>query len=220
MCGIAGILASELPRENKNNSLKQMLLAINHRGPDDTGIWQDENYNVALGHVRLSILDFTTNGHQPMISHSNRYVLTYNGEIYNFREIKQELDKSGKGFAWKSESDTEVILAAIEAWGLDQALAVMTGMFAFVLWDNETRKLILCRDRMGEKPLYYGVIGNTFYFSSEMDSFHQLEEFKPDIDREALGLYMQYGYVPPPCSIYKRIKKIKQGSYIPKAFEN
>lgn len=210
MCGIAGLLGGNgvdlLPL------VTSMVESIRYRGPDDAGEWIDREAGIALGHARLSILDLSPEGHQPMTSTSGRYVLSFNGEIYNFVELRSELEKTGAKF--RGHSDTEVMLASIEAWGLENAVQRFVGMFAFALWDREQRVLHLGRDRIGIKPLYYGWIGQLFAFGSELKVFRQIPGFRADIDRDALVAFMRFSYVPAPWSIYHSIYKLPPGCFL------
>jgi asparagine synthase (glutamine-hydrolysing) len=180
-----------------------------HRGPDDAGTWVDSDAGVALGSRRLAIVDLSPAGHQPMLSFSERYVIVFNGEVYNFCELRQELEP--KGHKFRGHSDTEVILAAVSEWGLETAVQKFVGMFAFVLWDRQRRVLHLVRDRLGIKPLYYGWAGRTFLFGSELKAFRAHPDFTPEIDRNALALGMRFNYIPQPYSIYKGICKLPSG---------
>jgi asparagine synthase (glutamine-hydrolysing) len=189
-----------------------MAGTLRHRGPDDQGVWTDCASGVALAHRRLSILDLSTAGHQPMVSCGGRYVIVLNGEIYNFRALREELSTSGHAF--RGTSDTEVMLAAISAWGFDEALARFNGMFAFALWDREERLLRLGRDRLGEKPLYYGWAGNVFLFGSELKALRAHPNFNHPINRDALTLYLRYRYIPAPYSIYQGISKLRAGTFL------
>jgi asparagine synthase (glutamine-hydrolysing) len=192
-----------------------MAAAIAHRGPDDHGIWWDPPSGVALSHRRLSIIDLSPHGHQPMHSADGRYVIVYNGEIYNHEELRAELSarRSGRGFAteWRGGSDTEVLLECIVEWGLADALRRCVGMFALALWDRRERRLYLARDRFGEKPLYYGWVGTDFVFGSELKAIRRHPRFASEVDREALRLYAARTYVPAPHSIYKRLFKLEPG---------
>src|SRR5207248_5598695 len=210
MCGIAGIFSKSVLSKEAADRINIMACALAHRGPDDRGSWIDFQRGIAFGHQRLAILDISAEGHQPMRSQSARYVLNYNGEIYNYREIQHELNSSGVTF--RGHSDTEVILAAIEVWGLEAAVKKFTGMFAFGLWDDQENSLFLARDRVGEKPLYYGGIGGELFFSSELKAFQKHPQWKPDIDRSALGLLMRHGYIPAPLTIYTGIRKVMPGT--------
>ena len=209
MCGIAGILSS---RANLG-SVQQMAEAIAHRGPDDQGTWLDEEAGVAFGHRRLAIVDLSPQGHQPMHSADGRFVICYNGEIYNHAALRRELEDAGHqpDGGWRGHSDTETLLQAIAARGLEKALASCAGMFAFALWDRKERRLHLVRDRFGEKPLYYGWAGGSFAFASELKAIRALPDFEGEIDRRALGLFAARTHVPAPFSIYRRIFKLEPG---------
>jgi asparagine synthase (glutamine-hydrolysing) len=214
MCGIAGFLSgSNLPGDAAN-TLQRMTSAIAYRGPDDSGAWLDEQAGVALGHRRLAIIDLSPAGHQPMESASGRYVLTYNGEIYNYEEIRREIEATGAAPDWRGHSDTEVIVAAFDKWGIRSTLDRLNGMFAFAVWDRQTRKLTLARDRLGEKPLYYGRMGDSFLFGSELKALTCHPAFKRDVDREALTLLLRHNYVPAPHSIWRGIQKLLPGHFV------
>ena len=209
MCGIAGFC--NLPykwRENIDRMNRRMI----HRGPDAEGIWSNEDHSVVLGHRRLSILDLSETGAQPMGSHSGRFVIAFNGEIYNHEVLKGRLLAEGKVNAFKGHSDTEILLEHIEAYGTDKTLNEAKGMFAFAAYDVWERKLYLCRDRIGEKPLYYGFLDKGFIFSSEIGAIEEHECFNAEIDRNALSLYFRFGYIPAPYSVYKGIYKLETGS--------
>ncbi len=206
MCGIAGILASE---GIDIRTIQRMVDPIVHRGPDDEGVWIDAEARVGLGHRRLSIVDLSPLGHQPMESASGRYVLSYNGEIYNHAELRREL--GNRHSAWRGHSDTETLLECIAAWGLKEALCKAVGMFALGLWDKKERRLHLARDRFGEKPLYYGWVGGDFVFASELKSIRTHPRFDNSIDRGSLRLYAARTYVPAPFSIYRNIYKLEPG---------
>jgi len=211
MCGIAGFATStSMTGVRLAGIAGAMAASLSHRGPDDDGIWVDERHGVALGHRRLSILDLSQAGHQPMVSADGRLVLVFNGEVYNYRALRRELTEVG-GHRFRGESDTEVVLAAVSAWGLEQALKRFNGMFAMAVWDRERRVLYLARDRMGIKPLYYGWSGSTFLFASELKAFRVHPEFDPRVDRHALTLYFRYGYVPSPYAIYQGVHKLEPG---------
>lgn len=213
MCGIVGgISINSFMR--LSSAMTAMLSTLKHRGPDDNGIWCDANSGVVLGHARLSILDLSPAGHQPMASSSGRYMVIYNGEIYNHLELRKKLACSGKAPNWRGHSDTETLLAAIEAWGLEYTLEQARGMFAIILWDRENRILRLARDRVGEKPLYYGWVGDDFVFASELKALMKHPAWQGDIDRNALMLFMRYGYVPTPFSIYLGISKLEPGAIL------
>jgi asparagine synthase (glutamine-hydrolysing) len=185
-----------------------MADAISHRGPDDHGTWVDKQARLALAHRRLSIIDLTPAGHQPMLSESGRWVITFNGEIYNHADLRAELGRVCVAPRWRGHSDTEVLLAAISAWGLRRALEKSVGMFAFGLWDRQERTLTLVRDRLGEKPLYFGWAGRTFLFGSELSALKAHPDWEGEIDRGALCLLLRLNYVPAPHAIYKGIRKL------------
>jgi asparagine synthase (glutamine-hydrolysing) len=185
-----------------------MIGKVRHRGPDAEGVWIDARCAVAFGHSRLAIIDLSSHGAQPMVSHSGRYVLVYNGEIYNHQEIRAELDAAGRTVPWRGHSDTETALAAIERWGLRAALPRLNGMFALALWDREERQLHLARDRFGEKPLYYALERGCFLFASELKALIPHPAFAGEIDRGALRAYMRFNYVPAPFTIYRAARKL------------
>jgi asparagine synthase (glutamine-hydrolysing) len=191
-----------------------MLPALTHRGPDDAGVWVDETLGLALGHRRLSIVDLSPAGHQPMYSASGRYVMAFNGEIYNHESIRADLEAAGARPAWRGHSDTETLLAAIEHWGVEATLRLAVGMFAIALWDRERRRLTLARDRAGEKPLYYGLQGETLLFASELKPLRRHPAFRGEVDRGALALYLRHNYVPDPLSIYVGISKLDPGTWV------
>ena len=190
--------------------LRLMGKAIIHRGPDDSGVWVDVDAGIGLSHRRLSILDLSPAGHQPMTSVSGRYVIAFNGEIYNHLDLRRQLGDR----AWRGHSDTETLLAGFELWGIEQTLQCAVGMFAIALWDRNTRTLILARDRIGEKPLYYGWQDEVFLFGSELKALKQHPTFKGEIDRESLALYLRYSYIPMPHSIYRGIHKLAPGTLL------
>lgn len=213
MCGIAGVWSFAdfaLSRE----ALPRMTAAIAHRGPDDSGHWFDEAAGIALGHRRLSIVDLSPAGHQPMASASGRYQLVFNGEVYNHAALRRELEQGGHHFNWRGHSDTETLLAGIEVWGFEATLKRCIGMFAMALWDRETRSLQLARDRLGEKPLYYGWHGKHFFFASELSALKAHPAFKPDLNHQAIALMMRHNYVPAPYSIYQGIHKLAPGIHL------
>ena len=208
MCGITGFwnLSTDLNGEEIHNIAQQMSDTLLHRGPDSGGIWVDEAAGIALGHRRLAIVDLSPEGHQPMLSADGRYAIVFNGEIYNFLELRQELTKYGHAF--RGHSDTEIMLAGFSQWKVKQAIERFNGMFAFALWDRQERLLHLGCDRLGEKPLYYGWIGQTFIFGSELKALKAHPNFQAEINRDALTLFVRYCYVPAPYSIYKDIYKL------------
>jgi len=189
-----------------------MTGAIRHRGPDDEGYWCDPRVGIVLGHRRLAVLDVSPLGHQPMCSRSGRFQIVFNGEIYNFGELREEL--AGSGDTFRGGSDTEVMLAAFERWGILTALRRFVGMFAFAVWDREERRLYLCRDRFGEKPLYFGWMDSVLLFGSDLAALRQHPDCKTEIDRGVLTQYFRYGYVPSPGSIYHNISKVDPGSVV------
>jgi asparagine synthase (glutamine-hydrolysing) len=209
MCGIAGYWRAKEFDEDPSEVLKRMGSAIAHRGPDDTGIFTDSS-GIGLVHRRLSILDLSAEGHQPMTSASGRYIIIFNGEVYNFQDIKTELGQA----LWRGHSDTELMLAAIERWGVDGAVRRFVGMFAFALWDREKCELMLVRDRLGIKPLFYGKSGRDFVFASELKAIREYPAFSGRIDRDVLSLYMRHSYVPSPHCIYEGIFKLEAGSIL------
>jgi len=214
MCGIAGAYLpywNAVKQERYSLGLR-LVKSLAHRGPNDEGAWVDENNGLILAHRRLSILDTTQAGHQPMQSSTGRYILTYNGEVYNFLELRVDLEQRGHTF--HTHTDTEVILAACEAWGIQAALKKFNGMFAIAIWDRSESKLYLVRDRLGKKPLYYYYDQTSFLFASELKSFYEVENFKREISPEALNAYFQYGYVPSPMAIYKDVYKMVPGTFI------
>jgi asparagine synthase (glutamine-hydrolysing) len=188
--------------------------AIIHRGPDDSGDFVDETHGLALGFRRLAIVDLSAAGHQPMTSASGRYVIVFNGEVYNYESIRRELISEGAAPEFRGHSDTEVMLAAIEAWGLERAVKSFIGMFAFALWDTRERLLHLVRDRMGVKPMYYGFSRGTFFFGSELKSLRRHPDFAADVDRDAVAAYLRFLYVPAPLSIYRGICKQTPGTIV------
>jgi asparagine synthase (glutamine-hydrolysing) len=207
MCGIAGFWRRRRTAGLPLEVLLRMGLAIKHRGPDDSGTFFDDAAGVGLVHRRLSILELSPAGRQPMRSHSGRYTIVFNGEIYNFGELRKDLS----GNSWRGGSDTEVLLEAIEHWGLNGAVRRFVGMFAFALWDRVERSLYLVRDRVGIKPLYYGWVDGDFVFASELKAIRQYPEFDNPIDRDVLALYLRHNYVPAPHCIYKNIYKLQPG---------
>src|SRR5687767_2681643 len=197
MCGISGCVSPSLGADELERVAAGMADELAHRGPDDRGVWAEPDSGLALGHRRLAVIDLSSCGHQPMISTSGRFVITYNGEIYNHRALAAELSE---GVRFRGHSDTEVMLASIEKWGLDEALRRFVGMFAFALWDRSERRLHLVCDRFGKKPLYYGWSNGSFLFGSELDALSKHPHSDREIDREALALFVRFGYVPAPFS--------------------
>jgi asparagine synthase (glutamine-hydrolysing) len=210
MCGITGFLSrpSEIGPEPRA-CVTAMTRTLIHRGPDSEGIWADASAGIALGHRRLSILDLSSSGSQPMVSANGRFVIVFNGEIYNFLHLRKLLEtESGAALQFQGHSDTEVMLACFERWGVCNSVSRFNGMFAFAVWDRLERRLYLARDPLGEKPLYYGWSGSTFLFGSELKALRAYPVFKAEIDRNVLPLFLKYGYVPAPYSIYKNVYKL------------
>jgi len=212
VCGLVGFWDFKRRVDHPERCLGAMAGVITHRGPDDQGAFFDVDAGLGLGHRRLSIIDLSEDGSQPMESATGRFVLAYNGEVYNFGELRGELEAEGETF--RGHSDTEVILAAIERWGLEVALARFNGMFAFALWDRGDRVLHLVRDRIGIKPLYYGYAGDTLVFASDPAAFRPVPGFAGNIDRGALCLLLRHGYIPAPHSIFAGIRKLLPGHLI------
>ena len=212
MCGIVGLLQPHALGGDARAVLRSMTYRLHHRGPDDSDVWLDERAGLGLGHRRLSILDLSPAGHQPMTSADGRYVMVFNGEMYNFDALRRELESLRHAF--RGHSDTEVFLAAISQWGLEEAVRRFNGMFAFALWDRQTRTLFLGRDRLGEKPLYYGWAGTTFLCASELKALRAYPAFKAEINRDALALLLRYDYVPAPHSIYRGVYKLPAGTLL------
>ena len=213
MCGMTGVWCS-VQQDRLESITRTMTTTIQHRGPDDSGVWVDDSIGLGLGHRRLSILDLSLAGHQPMHSSYDHYVIVFNGEIYNHLDLRKQLSVDSRQRQWKGHSDTETLLACFEAWGIEQTLAKTVGMFALALWDKQKRKLYLARDRLGEKPLYYGWVDGAFIFASELKALKAYPGFNNAISRDALALYLQYNYVPTPHSIYENIYKLEPGCYI------
>ena len=214
MCGFVGFLdlKKAMSNDNMKSLVARMALRIESRGPDDSGEWVDEAAGIALGHRRLSIIDLSPMGHQPMVSLSGRSVISYNGEVYNFAEIRAELE--ALGVAFRGHSDTEVLLEACEHWGTKNAIKKFIGMFAFAIWDRDQRTLTLARDRMGIKPLYWGRVGDVVFFGSQPKAFAPHPMWKSEINRDALSGYMRHNYIPAPLSIFRGIQKLKPGHIV------
>lgn len=213
MCGLTGFwYLNSGSREPLRPIVEMMMDQIEARGPDSSGVWCDQEIGLALGHRRLSIRDLSEAGHQPMVSKSGNSILAYNGEIYNATELRDELIK--QGFSFHGTSDTEVVLEACEAWGIENAVKRFIGMFAFTLWDRSNRKLFLVRDRLGIKPLYWGVHRGTLFFGSQLKSFSMHPLWDPEIDRDALVSYFRFNYIPAPSSIFKGIQKLEPGTIL------
>lgn len=211
MCGIAGFCNFHGTVKMQEENLEKMKQRMLHRGPDAGGSYVSEDGKVALGHRRLSIVDLSEAGLQPMKSHSGRYVMVYNGEIYNYKKLSQKLLEEKKVDRFRGTSDSEVILEAFEAYGVEETIAQCKGMFAIALYDTKEQKLYLLRDRIGEKPLYYGFMGDTFVFASDVACIASLDGFRNPINKDVLGIYFIHGYIPAPYSIYKDIYKLEPG---------
>ncbi len=212
MCGIAGGVDCSLNRDAWTDLLEGMGNELGHRGPDDQRHWMDCNVGVGLVHTRLSIIDLSESGSQPMNSRDNRFVMVFNGEIYNFQTLKQELVSKGHHFI--GGSDTEVVLAAVIEWGIDDAIERFVGMFAFALWDREAERLFLCRDRMGEKPLYYAWVDQTFIFASELKALKRHPKWSGEINLGSVADLLKYAYIPSPETIYKQVFKLPPGTLL------
>jgi asparagine synthase (glutamine-hydrolysing) len=215
MCGIAGIFR---PGGGDESALagyaSRMADALAHRGPDAAGTWTNAAVGVSFGHRRLSILDLSEAGAQPMKSECGRFTVTFNGEIYNHLDIRRELEACGARSNWRGHSDTETLLEAIRHWGVAEALQRFIGMFAFALWDEQERTVTLCRDRFGEKPLFYGWCGRDLVFASELKALAKHPDWLPSLDRTALTAFMRYSYVPAPWTIWEGIKKLPSASFV------
>ena len=210
MCGITGIFSNS-KIDRLEDSIYKMSDSLVHRGPDDSGVWINREDGVALAHKRLSIIDLSSAGHQPIVSPCGRFTVVFNGEIYNHMQLRKQLNNSKYNQVWQGHSDTETLVSAFSQWGIEKTLPRLIGMFAIAIWDNAIKNLFLVRDRFGEKPLYYGWNRNTFLFGSELKAIRCYNNFDNIIDRDALSCYMQYMYVPTPYSIYKNIYKLEPG---------
>ncbi|MBF0198851.1 MAG: asparagine synthase (glutamine-hydrolyzing) [Planctomycetes bacterium] len=212
MCGLAGLLNSSQHPDQWSNTLTSMGARISHRGPDYQGHWYSAEDEIGMVHCRLSILDTSEHGNQPMKSRSGRFVISYNGELYNFHELRSELKSHGHPV--ESDSDTEVLLEGIECWGLEKCLSKCAGMFAFALWDTKKKELTLARDRIGIKPLYYGIHGNMLSFCSELHALMEVPGIELKLDRNSLGSYLRHNYISSPHSIYQSVRKLPPGTWI------
>lgn len=211
MCGIAGLLTTGRVSEATVHAMSE---ALAHRGPDDQGGWIDAQAGVGLGHRRLSIVDLSEAGHQPYHSRCGRYVLTYNGEIYNHSDVRRAVEAVAGTVPWRGHSDTETLLEAISLWGLAEALKRCSGMFALGLWDRQTRELSLARDRIGEKPLFYGWNGDKILFGSTLDALRAVPGFAAQVDPDVTALYLRFNCVPAPFSIYRHVYKVLPGTIV------
>ena len=216
MCGICGFvdITNRYDQLNRQKIISEMTNTLIHRGPDDKGNWHNIERGVSLGHRRLSIVDLSAHGHQPMLSNSGRYAIVFNGEIYNHLSLRKELQSSGVKISWRGHSDTETLLACIDVWGIEKSVQKSSGMFAIAIFDNKENNLFLVRDRMGEKPLYYGFQNRVFLFASELKAINKHPDSIRDIDRNVLALQFRYSYIPAPYSIYQGIKKLKAGTIL------
>jgi asparagine synthase (glutamine-hydrolysing) len=214
MCGIAGILdpGTSINADRLGALASVMASSLEHRGPDDSGVWVDPDAGIAFGHRRLAVIDLGLTGAQPMISSGGRWVMVYNGEIYNHDEVRHRLE--GAGVAFRGSSDTEVLIQAVESWGVDRAVDACEGMFAVALWDRRDRELHLLRDRFGEKPLYYGWVGKVLAFGSELKALTTLPEFKAELNRRAVTSYLRHNCVPAPDTIWRGIFKLMPGHLV------
>ena len=212
MCGITGYISHKV--KSHSNIVHAMAAQINHRGPDALGVWHDAQAGIALAHQRLSIIDLSDAGRQPMISPNGQFVLVFNGEIYNHQELRNKLKTENSQNSWSGYSDTETLLIALQNWGLAKTLPKLNGMFAFACWDRKNQTLSLARDRIGEKPLYYGTCKGSFIFGSELKALVAHPDWRGEIDRNALTLYMRHNYIPSPYSIYKGIAKLPPAHYV------
>lgn len=214
MCGFAGFLGYRFDIAMLSSVIaSRMASAINHRGPDDSGVWIDESCEIALSHRRLSILDVSSAGHQPMLSPTERYVIAFNGEIYNHLALRHRLESVGYS-NWRGHSDTETLLAAFDVWGIEETLRSCVGMFAFALWDRKTKCITLARDRIGEKPLYYGWQSGVFLFGSELKALKAHPAFVGAINRDAISLFLRHNYIPSPHTIYQGVNKLMPGCFL------
>jgi len=214
MCGFSGFIGGRKLVSDPYSVLKKMGDTLSHRGPDDNGEWYDSACDVGMAHRRLSIVDLSSAGHQPLISSSGRYIIAFNGEIYNHLLLRAELERNHNVKKWNGHSDTETFLACFDAWGVQKSLERVVGMFAFSVWDSKEKVIILGRDRIGEKPLYYGWQNNTFFFGSELKSFKPHPAFQAEINRDAISLFLRHNYIPSPHSIYKGISKLQPGNLL------
>ena len=220
MCGLAGYLGGRPIQEGQAQSLLQtMARAIAYRGPDSSGYWCNTDQQIGLGHRRLAIVDLSQAGHQPMFSPSRRYVLAFNGEIYNHLDLRREVELLSTA-SWRGQSDTETLLAGFDVWGIEATVRRAVGMFAFAVWDTACNVLTLARDRIGEKPLYYGWQGDTFLFGSELKALKPHPAFRGEVDRNVLCLFLRYNYVPSPYAIYQGIAKLEPGCLLTVSMQN
>ena len=214
MCGFVGFCSSSDPlgKDSSIQIINKMSETLTHRGPDSYGFWQSSNKKLVFGFRRLAIQDVSQKGNQPMHSESGQYVIVFNGEIYNHLLLRKEIESAYLNYNWKSNSDTETLLACFEQWGIEESIKKCSGMFSFAVWCNKNKLLTLGRDRLGEKPLYYGWQGTgknaIFFFGSELKAFHKHPGFKKEINRNAISSFLRHGYIPSPSSIYVDIYKL------------
>jgi asparagine synthase (glutamine-hydrolysing) len=217
VCGFTGFYSSFNNKGDKSFSISDLedsTSQINHRGPDDTGYWIDDSQTIGLAHTRLAIIDLSPAGHQPMPSACDRYIIAFNGEIYNHKKLRKQLEQQNQAPVWRGHSDTETLLACFSAWGVEQTLQETVGMFAISLWDKQEKILTLARDRFGEKPLYWGWNNDTLLFGSELKALKVYPKFDAQVDRNSLALLLRYNYIPAPHSIYQGIEKLKAGHFV------
>ena len=214
MCGLAGVLLSERKSIPISDVVDDMAATLAHRGPDSGGNWVDTGQGIGLSHRRLSIVDLSEHGQQPMMSQNGRYVLAYNGEVYNHVEVRANLEKETGPIRWSGHSDTETIVEAIAHWGVEKTLTELVGMFAMAVWDRQAGELTLARDRIGEKPLYFGVLQGTLVFGSELKALIKVPQITFAVNPQAVASFMRVGYVPEPHSIYESISKVPAGTFV------
>ena len=214
MCGVTGFLdpSGQTRGEEFERTAARMADKLRHRGPDDGGVWADAEAGIAIGHRRLSVIDLSSDGHQPMHSAGGRFVIAFNGEIYNFGALRTELEQHG--YSFRGHSDTEVMVESISHWGLEEAVKRFVGMFAFALWDRRGQVLHLVRDRLGIKPLYYGWVGQMLLFGSELKGLRAHPAFRPGVNRDALALFLRHNYIPTPYTIYEGVHKLPAGTIL------
>ena len=215
MCGIVGFINTDYKLDLNLKNINKMTQALKHRGPDNYNIWSNKDSNIYLGHTRLSILDLSSNGSQPMISKNKKIIITFNGEIYNHLELRKKINLFSSNFIeWKGTSDTETLVNSISVFGIEKTLKLIKGMFAFAAYDLDKKLVYLARDRSGEKPLYYGFIENSFVFGSELKSIRSNSNFNNNIDIKSLSSFFLFSYVPSPNSIYQNLFKLEPGHYL------
>src|SRR6478752_6584636 len=215
MCGIAGFLScGQSSADELGRRVRAMTSTLSQRGPDADGFWIDQQAGIAIGHRRLSIIDLSDAGAQPMLSADERWVTSYNGELYNTAELRREVEEARQPVNWRGHSDTEVILEAVSIWGVPATIKKLNGMFAIALWDRRDRRLWLVRDRLGIKPLYFGKIGRSFAFGSELSALARVPGFQRDVDRGALAAYLRYNCVPARHSIWRGVHKLAPGAIL------